>query len=177
MKPLICNRFFPALNECWKLVKGEFNSHWSNTLLPNIALGLDMLLTVGFFVISTVGLSGTFGETLQWFGIINVARVFLILFVGIFISALWTDRKAIPLAEAVSENTTIIYTILWFGVHAIIFGIWIATSQTEPIHRGIGLLMFGLCLSKIINIMHPNEFDLLDAIQWTLRLPKKLINF
>ena len=161
MKPLIANQYCPEFLEKWESLREWINQTRSKTW-QGFFFGLDLVGTVVFAVISTVGVFGVFGEPLKWFGILNLLRVTISLVMIGVVSSQVLDRGRIPLAQGPSNVTQVLYWILYMSSHAAL--IMIAEGGFWPqMTIGARWLIFGLFLSKIINLNHTKDFDLQDA--------------
>ncbi len=162
MKPLIANQYCPEFLEKWESLRIWIN-HPRSTVFQGFFFGLDLIGTVVFAVISTVGVFGIFGEELQWFGILNLLRVTTSLVMIAVVSSQILDRDRIPLAEGVSSATQVFYWILYIFTHGMLFLIAEGACGSGSIMIGARWLIIGLFISKIINLNHKKDFDLQDA--------------
>ena len=159
MKPLIANQYCPEFLEKWESLRGWINQARSKTW-QGFFFGLDLVGTVVFVVISTIGIFGVFGEPLKWFGILNLLRVTISLIMIGIVSSQVLDRGRIPLAQGPSNVTQVLYWILYMSSHAALIIIANGDSQMSI---GARWLIFGLFWSKIINLNHKKDFGLQDA--------------
>ena len=164
MKPLIANQYCPEFLGKWENLRTWINQTRSKTW-QGFFFGIDLVGTVVFAVISTVGIFGVFGEPLKWFGILNLWRVTISLIMIAVVSSQILDRDRIPLANNPSSVTQVFYWILYAFSHAMII---LAAEGGVPIGgngmiEGARWLLIGLFVSKIINLNHTKDFDLQDA--------------